>query len=79
MGHYKNEASVLVKGCLITFFACMVIIYLIFGFIAWGWDISEWYWPIRMIHIAISIYMAYYYHELIGIIYEKITSESNND
>lgn len=65
----NNNIYLIVKAYLGTFLASMVAIYLLFAFIVWGWSMSNWYWSIRLIHVAISMYIAHYYHNLFILIF----------
>lgn len=78
MEHSKDNIYLIVKAYLGTFLACMVLIYLLFGFIAWGWSMSDWYWSIRLIHVAISVYVAQYYHNIFIILFSEETKDDNN-
>ena len=78
MEHSKDKMYLTIKAFLGTFLASMFIIYLIFGFVAWGWSVGSWYWSIRLIHVAVSAYIAYYYHSIFITIFSEETEDENN-
>ena len=78
MEHSKDKIYLTIKAFLGTFLAAMAIIYLIFGFVAWGWSVGSWYWSIRLIHVAVSAYIAYYYHSIFITIFSEETEDENN-
>lgn len=78
MDNSKDKIYLTIKAYLGLFLASMFVIYMIFGFIAWGWSMSNWYWSIRLIHVAISAYIAHYYHSIFITIFSQETEEDNN-
>lgn len=74
----KDKIYLIIKAYIGTFLASMTIIYLIFGFVAWGWSMGSWYWSIRLIHIAVSMYIAHYYHSIFITIFSEETEDENN-
>lgn len=78
MEHSKDKIYLIAKAYLGVFLASMFAIYLIFGFVAWGWNMSDWFWSIRFIHIAVSMYIAHYYHIIFIKIFSQETEDDNN-
>jgi len=74
----KDKIYLKIKAFLGTFFASMIAIYMIFGFVAWGWSVGSWYWSIRLIHVALSAYIAYYYHGIFITIFSEETEDEYN-
>jgi hypothetical protein len=74
----NDKIYLTLKAYIGTFFASMVVIYLIFGFVAWGWSVGSWYWSIRLIHIAVSMYIAHYYHRIFITLFSEETQDDNN-
>lgn len=78
MGQCKNSILTTVKAYFALFFISMFVIYLIFGFVAWGWNMGDWFWSIRLMHVACSAYIAHYYHQLLIIIFSDETEYDSN-
>lgn len=78
MDNSKDKIYLIIKAYLGLFLASMFVIYMIFGFIAWGWSMGSWYWSIRLIHVAISAYIAHYYHDIFITIFSQETEDEHN-
>jgi hypothetical protein len=77
MENNKNGLYLQAKAFMAIWLVAWVIIYTIFAFVSWEWKTSNWFWSIRLIHVAVSTYIAYYYHkDLITIFLED--SDADN-
>lgn len=77
MENRKEQALNRIKAYSACFGAAVVILYLLMGFISWEWNISNWYWPVRLLHIAMSGYLSYCYGGVYLAVFHDDTDENN--
>lgn len=77
MENRKEQTLNRIKAYAACFGAGVLIVYLLMGFISWEWNISNWYWAVRLLHIAMSGYLSYCYGGVYLAVFHDDTDENN--
>lgn len=73
----RQKALDKIKAYSACFGLAVVILYLLIGFISWQWNISDWFWPVRLLHIAMAGYLSFCYGGVYLAIFYDETDDNN--
>ena len=77
MENVKQKALNKIKAYAACFGVGVVLVYLLIGFISWEWNISNWFWSVRLFHIAVCGYLSYCYGGVYLALFHDDTDDNN--
>ena len=77
MENVKQKILNKIKAYAAFFMVEVALAYLLIGFISWEWNISHWFWLVRLLYIAVCGYLSYCYGGVCLALFHDDTDDNN--